>query len=80
MKFKSYLVCGFATTLNVILYALTGGRFLWLEGRVRGGVFSNWGKRFRYRPKRFVQPRTEEEIVEIVREAKELRLFGSARR
>jgi L-gulono-1,4-lactone dehydrogenase len=78
MKFKSYLVCGFATTLNIIIYALTFGHFLWLEGRVRGGVFSNWGKRFRYRPKRFVEPSTEEEIVDIVRNAKELRLFGSA--
>jgi FAD/FMN-containing dehydrogenase len=78
MKYRSYFYVGLATTLNIILYALTFGHFLWLEGRVRGGSFSNWGKRFRYRPRKFVQPMTEGEIVEVVRNAKELRFFGSA--
>jgi FAD/FMN-containing dehydrogenase len=77
MKFRSYLEVGFVTALNIILYALTFGHFLWLEGRVRGGVFSNWGKRFRYRPKRFAQPSTEQEIIDLVKGARELRLFGS---
>lgn len=58
MKLRAYLKVGFVTTLNIILYALTLGRYIWLEGRVSGGVFSNWGKLFRYRPKRFVQPST----------------------
>lgn len=78
MRFRSYLRVGFGTTLNIVLYALTFGHFLWLEGRVRGGVFSNWGKLFRYRPRKFVQPGTEAEIVELVKNAKELRLFGAA--
>ena len=54
MKRRGYFYVAFATTLNILLYALTLGRFLWLEGRVRGGLFRNWGRRFRYRPRNFV--------------------------
>jgi hypothetical protein len=36
MKFLSYLKVALATTLNIILNALTLGRYVWLEGRVRG--------------------------------------------
>jgi hypothetical protein len=77
MKPRSYFYCGFATTLNIILNALTFGRFLWLEGRVRGGVFRNWARRFKYEPERFVLPTTEQEIVDIVNESTSVRLFGS---
>jgi hypothetical protein len=38
VKIGSYLRVGFNTTLNIILYAATTGRYLWLEGRVRHGV------------------------------------------
>ena len=69
---------GLATTLNIVIYALTFGNYLWLEGRVRGGFFKNWGRRFGYRPRRFVQPSTEEEIVELVRNSRQVRFFGSA--
>jgi FAD/FMN-containing dehydrogenase len=78
MKFFEYLRCAFATTFNIIAYAITRGRYIWLEGRVRKGVFRNWAGRFRYTPARFVQPTSEEEIVELVKSAKNLRLFGSA--
>ena len=78
MKYRGYFYVGLATTLNIIIYALTFGNYLWLEGRVRGGVFNNWGRRFRYRPRRFVQPTTEAEIVELVRNSKQLRFFGAA--
>lgn len=78
MRFWSYLKGGFGTTLNIILYALTFGHYLWLEGRVRGGVFKNWGKRFRYRPRHFARPSTEEELIDLVKNAAELRLFGAA--
>jgi len=77
MKFIDYFKVGFATTYNIILNALTLGRYLWLEGRVRDGVFRNWARRFRYRPERFVQPTSEKEIVELVRNSKSLRLFGA---
>lgn len=77
MKLRSYLGAAFGTTLNIILYALTRGRFLWLEGRVRGGFFHNWDHNFRYRPRRFARPQTEEELAELVRNSSGLRLYGA---
>src|SRR5829696_5152604 len=78
MKRRGYLYVACATTLNVLLYALTFGRFIWLEGRVRGGVFRNWCRRYRHRPANFARPRTEEEIVSLVREARgTVRFFGA---
>ncbi|UCE64520.1 MAG: FAD-binding protein, partial [Nitrospirota bacterium] len=78
MKLTGYLKVALATTYNIILNALTLGRYVWLEGRVRQGIFKNWAKRFRFRPVNFVQPATEAEIVELVKSSKSLRLFGSA--
>ena len=77
MNRRGYFYVGFATTLNIILNALTLGRFIWLEGRVRGGVFKNWGHRFRYKPRNFVQPTTEEEIISLVKNSKGIRFFGA---
>ena len=77
MKLIDYFKVAFATTYNIILNALTLGRYIWLEGRVRNDVFRNWARRFRYRPKNFVQPATEKEIVELVKNSKSLRVFGS---
>ncbi|HVF51701.1 MAG TPA: D-arabinono-1,4-lactone oxidase [Pyrinomonadaceae bacterium] len=77
-KLRSYFHVAFLTTLNIILYALTYGRFVWLEGRVRGGVFRNWARRFRYRPQRFARPTTEQEIVDLIKNSRSLRFFGSA--
>src|SRR5215204_6107801 len=74
----SYLTAALATTLNIVLNAVTLGHYVWLEGRVRGGVFTNWAGRFRYKPERFVRPTTEEEIVQLIKMSKSLRLFGSA--
>ena len=77
MKFIDYFKVAFATTFNIIVNAATLGKYIWLEGRVRGGVFKNWAKRYGYRPKRFSQPTTEAEIVELVKNSKNLRIFGS---
>ncbi len=77
MKFLSYLRVALLTTLNIVLNAATVGRFVWLEGRVRRGVFMNWARRFRYTPQRFVRPTTEGEIVELVKGSRSLRVFGS---
>jgi FAD/FMN-containing dehydrogenase len=77
MKYRGYFYVGLATTLNIIIYALTFGNYLWLEGRVRGGVFRNWGRRFRYRPKGFEEPTTEAGIVELARSGKKLRFSGA---
>jgi FAD/FMN-containing dehydrogenase len=78
MKSRGYLYVALATTLNILVYALTFGRYLWLEGRVRGGAFKNWGRRFRFKPRKFAQPTTEEEIVSLVRNSKGIRFFGAA--
>jgi FAD/FMN-containing dehydrogenase len=77
MRYRGYFYVALATTLNIILYALTFGNYLWLEGRVRKGRFKNWGRRFGYRPRRFVQPTTEAEIVELVKNSTRVRFFGS---
>lgn len=78
MKSRSYLYCVFATKLNIIVNALTFGKKLWLEGRVRGGYFRNWARQFGYRPADFFQPETEGEIVNLVKSAQKIRLFGAA--
>ena len=77
MKLRGYFRVALATTLNIILNALTLGKFLWLEGRVRGGVFRNWARRFRYRPRRYVLPTSEQEIVDLVRSSSGIRFFGA---
>jgi len=77
MRLPSYLKVALAATLTMILYAATSRRYVWLEGRVRGGVFKNWAGCFRYRPERFVRRTTEEEIIELVKSSMSLRVFGS---
>ncbi len=78
MKTRSYFYCGLTTTLNIILYALTFGNFLWLEGRVRRGYFRNWLRRLGYRPPRFEKPETEEEIVNLIKSSTgSIRTFGA---
>ncbi|MDX6403521.1 MAG: hypothetical protein QOH70_976 [Blastocatellia bacterium] len=77
MKRRGYFYVALATTLNIMIYALTLGQYLWLEGRVRGGIFRNWGRRFRYRPTNFVKPTTEEEIVALVKGSTGVRFFGA---
>ena len=77
MTFRSYLSAALATTLNVLLYAFTLGRFIWLEGRVRRGAFYNWIHRYRHRPRDVARPRSEEEIVALVRDAQALRVVGA---
>jgi hypothetical protein len=75
VKIGSYLRVGSNTTLNIILYAATLGNYLWLEGRVRRGVFRNWAGRFRYAPLMYAEPSKEEEIVRTVRSS--AKVFGS---
>jgi len=77
MQPRSYFYVGFATTLNIILNALTFGRYLWLEGRVTGGMFRNWARRFRYTPENFAKPSSEQEIIDIIQTSSSVRLFGA---
>src|SRR5678816_1197945 len=77
MKWLSYLSCGFSTTFNILVNAVTLGRVLWLEGRVVGGRFRNWARNFRYTPTNFVRPTTEQEIIDLVQNSTAIRFFGS---
>ena len=77
MKTRGYFYCGLTTTLNIILYALTFGNFLWLEGRVCHRYFRNWLRRFGYRPRHFEMPETEEKIVNLVKNSSGIRTFGA---
>jgi FAD/FMN-containing dehydrogenase len=77
MKVLGYLRVASFTTLNIVLNAATLGRYVWLEGGVRKGVFTNWAKRFRYKTKRFARPTTQGQIAELVRNSSSLRVFGS---
>lgn len=77
MRLASHLRVAAFTTLNIALNAATLGRYVWLEGRVRGGIFKNWAGRFSYAPRKFVRPTTEREIVELTRNSNSVRVFGS---
>ncbi len=77
LSVPSYSKVALTTTLNVVLNAATLEHYVWLEGRVRGDVFRNWARRFRYAPESFSRPTTEEQIVGLVRDSKSLRVFGS---
>jgi hypothetical protein len=65
------------TTINIIIYLFTQGHFIWLEGRVLGGRFHNWGWRYGYQPQELVKPGTEAELVDTVKNARRVRVFGS---
>jgi FAD/FMN-containing dehydrogenase len=78
LSVPSYLRVGLVTTWNIVLYAVSLRRCIWLEGRVgNDGVFMNWIRHFRYAPANFVRPTTEEEIVDCVKQSRKLRLFGA---
>ncbi|MDP9477974.1 MAG: FAD-dependent oxidoreductase [Actinomycetota bacterium] len=78
MRLLSYSRAALLTTLNIVLNAATLGRYVWLEGSVRRGFFTNWAKRLRYAPTNFARPTTHSEIVQLVRNSRSLRVFGSA--
>lgn len=77
MFLRTYLRAALLTTFNLILFALTGGRYLSLEGRLRRGAFHNWYHRVSFRPGNFARPQSEEEIVALVKSANRLRVCGS---
>ena len=77
MSRRSYFYCGWTTTLNVLLYTLSFGKYLWLEGRVTNGFFTNWLKRYRYQPTQFVKPTSEQEIVDLIKSSTGVRAFGA---
>lgn len=74
---RGYFNVGVATTLNIVLYFASFTAHVHLEGKVRGGVFRNWIRHYRYAPAGFFQPSTEEEIVRLVKASRSLRVFGA---
>jgi FAD/FMN-containing dehydrogenase len=77
MNIFGYLRVALFTTLNIVLNGATSGRYVWLEGRVERGLFTNWARRFRYAPRTFAKPTTEQEIVDLIKNAGSVRVFGS---
>ena len=77
MRIFGYVKVASFTTVNILLNGATLGRWVWMEGRVERGVFTNGAKRLRYVPKRFAKPATEQEIVELIQNAGSVRIFGS---
>ncbi len=65
------------TSINVVLYALSGGRLLWLEGRFRRGTWLNWLGSVAFRPAEYARPGNEAEIVEAVQTADQVRCVGA---
>jgi len=76
MRYPSFIVSGLATLLNVVVYALTGGRFIFLEGRSWRGWYHNWSYDRCHRA-RVMYPTTEDEVSEIVRASRPVRVVGS---
>ncbi|MEM7392758.1 MAG: D-arabinono-1,4-lactone oxidase [Verrucomicrobiota bacterium] len=77
MMWGRYVWGGLVTTLNILLYAITFDRFLWLEGRVTRGVFTNWAFHFKYRARAVHYPTSEDEIIERIKSSGKVRVFGS---
>ncbi len=76
-KLSSSLWVIWATTLNIVLYAVSRFRYLWLEGRVRRGRLHNWLHEYRDQPIRIARPTTEAEIVELIKSSAQVRVVGS---
>jgi hypothetical protein len=80
MESRGYFYCALTTTLNVILNALSNRKYLWLEGRVKNGIFHNWAHRFRYKPANYAMPSKgdEQAIIDLIEQSSSVRLFGAA--
>ncbi len=74
---SGYLYQAFHTGWNILLYTLSGGRYLHLEGRMRGDRYRNWSLLFPHRPQPYLQPSSEEEIVQAVKSHDSIRLVGA---
>jgi FAD/FMN-containing dehydrogenase len=77
MRIFGYVKVASFTTVNILINGATLGRWVWLEKRVERGIFTYWARRFRYFRRRFAKPATEQEIVELIRNAGSVRIFGS---
>jgi L-gulono-1,4-lactone dehydrogenase len=75
-KYPHFLFAGLRTAANVVVYALTRGRLLYLEGRWRRGEYHNWSHDRRHRAG-IVRPASEAELVEAIRTEGPIRVVGA---
>ena len=77
IHYPSFLVSGARSVANSLLY-LTGLRRkpLLLEGGRHGDVYRNWSGDRRHRVD-WAEPESEEELVELIRSARSVRVVGS---
>ena len=74
---SEYWTQSFYTSLNLLLYTLNLGRYLWLEGRRSGRNWHNWTHGQAHPVEPYLRPRSEQEIVDAVRENPRLRVVGA---
>lgn len=74
---EGYFAQAFHTTLNSVLYTLSFGKYLWLEGRRSGKNWHNWTHGQFHRVEPYLLPANEEEIIEAIRRHPRLRVVGS---
>lgn len=76
MAYPHFVVAAVKTLVNVVVYVLSGGRTLLLEGRQRRGWYANWSGDRRHRAQ-WRTPSSEEEVVDLVRRAPSVRVVGA---
>jgi len=74
---EGYFAQALHTTLNSVLYTLSFGKYLWLEGRRSGKHWHNWTHGQYRRVEHYLLPVNEQEIIEAVRRHPRLRVVGA---
>jgi len=74
---EGYFAQALYTTLNSVLYTLSFGKYLWLEGRRSGKHWHNWTHGQYRRVEHYLLPVNEQEIIEAVRRHPRLRVVGA---
>ena len=74
---EGYFAQALHTTLNSVLYTLSFGNYLWLEGRCSGKSWHNWTHGQLHLVEPYLLPANEQEIIEAVRRYPRLRVVGA---
>ena len=65
------------TLVNIVLYAISSGKYIFLEGRLSNHVYKNWSKIISHRPVKPISPKTENKIIEIIKKYDKIRVVGA---